>query len=280
MSNGPSPAVLALERTLKANIPFLAGTFLEWNDKTSPRLQIMTADGRHQTGLALDIILFSAERLSKDQTVSVAREKPLAENLVRAFVDLKSSMKWNEIILQDRFFREPDGVYGTWSQDNKHFTHIHIDWMTNRLKGQGKSTDEIVASSPQANEVGFVAALGARLSQLRGASEAGTLAGVPLSGLQKQWSADLNPVGDWRVSVGQWQWVYSFKADGTVVWRDPSNAESGKGKWWRDLTYGKLIFAWAESQTTEWWQLPLSSPAADGSTTMKGKTYKVEARRA
>src|SRR5690242_19669519 len=104
---GACPAVKTLELALKTTIPFLAGTYEEWNGAKMGRLQI-SGNPRHQMGVCLDIILFSEAGLAKDKTLDWRTEKALAENIVKAFVDLKGDMKWTEIILQDRLFWEPE----------------------------------------------------------------------------------------------------------------------------------------------------------------------------
>jgi hypothetical protein len=274
MGRDACPAVRTLSNALRTSIPFLGGAYKEWSGGSLLRLQT-TGNPRHQMGICLDIILFCSGGLSADKSVDWEQEKKLGENLVRAFVDLKDEMKWTEIIFQDRFFWEPE-YYQHYGQDRRHFTHIHIDWMTNSLKGKGKSENEIIASSPQSDNTGFSASLSARLNQINQKWNDGQLSGIDLATIAKTYSPDVNPVGDWRVSVGQWVWTYTFEANGNVSWRDPLNNESGRGKW--RVGPGAISFSW-ESGTPESWNLPIQPTNEKGKTTMEGKAYEVTAVR-
>jgi len=276
MARAACPAVRTLDQALRTSIPFFAGTYKEWGGKSFPRLQT-SGNPRHQLGVCLDIILFCEAGLSADKSVDWEAEKTLGENLVRAFVDLKDQMKWTEIIFQDRFFWEPE-YYRHYGQDRKHFTHIHIDWMTNSLKGKGKSEDEIIDNSPQSDNTSFAAALTGRLVQINQRWTAGLLSGINLATIMKTYSPDVNPVGDWHVRVAQWLWIYTFDADGGVTWRDPFNGESGKGKW--QIGTGAINFTWLGSSTTENWNLPINPQAQTGKTVMGGKLYHSNAFRA
>jgi hypothetical protein len=227
-------------------------------------------------GVCLDLILFSDPTMSRDKSLDFRMEKALAENIVKAFIDLKADMRWTEMILQDRLFWEPE-YYRHYGGDRKHFTHIHIDWMTNSLKGLGKTESEILAASPQKDETGFYSAVVTRLTSINSQFTAGTLAGVNVSTIPKSSSPDASPVGTWQVKVDRWTWTYTFNADGNVTWRDPFNNENGAGKW--EFELGKISFKWLNSTTTESWSLPLK-PLKTGTTTMQGKTYDVNAARA
>jgi hypothetical protein len=226
-------------------------------------------------GVCLDILLVSRE-WKLDASVDWKREKLLAENLVRAFVDLKDDMKWTEIILQNRLFWEPE-YYKHYTQDQAHYTHIHIDWMTNSLKGKGKSEADIIALSPQAKNDGFRSTLTARLQGIKNQFDGDSLPVIDLAAIAKPLNPDLNPVGDWRVAVGQWIWIYSFDASGNVTWRDPLNGLNGKGTW--KNAPGLINFQWANSTTTENWKTPIKPSEQKGTTTMKGTTYEVNAVR-
>lgn len=276
MSRGACPAVRTLDLALRTSIPFLGGTYKEANSKDFGRLQI-TGNPRHQMGVCLDIILFCVP-WSVDKSVDWEKEKKLGENLVRAFVDLKDAMKWTEIIFQDRLFWEPE-YYKPYTADQKHFTHIHIDWMLNSLKGQGKSEEEIIKSSPQADTTGFAASLTAKLDQINSSLNAGTLSNIGLATIAKTFSPDVNPIiGEWQVRVDQWLWTYKFDANGNVTWRDPFNNQSGMGRW--QVAPGAITFTWFNSTTTEKWApLPIDPAGQKGKTTMKGKTYDVNAVR-
>jgi hypothetical protein len=274
MARGACPAVRTLDKTLRTSIPFLGGTYKEFNGMTLGRLQT-SGNPRHQLGVCLDIILFCTP-WSADKTVDSVSEKKLGENLVRAFVDLKDEMKWTEIIFQDRLFWEPE-YYIHYGADKKHFTHIHIDWMANGLKGKGKSEEEIIAASPQANTDSFGAQLAGKLGHINQQFNDDSLPSINLAAITKTYSPDVNPVGEGRVIVAQWTWIYTFEANGIVTWRDPFNNETGKGKW--QIRPGAISFTWFESATTESWNLPIQPTNQRGRTTMHGKTYDINATR-
>jgi len=273
MPRPPCAAVRTLDSVLRGTFPLLAGSFKDVKGM-SQRLQT-GGNPRHQMGVCLDILLFSRE-WKLDPSVDWKREKLLAENLVRAFVDLKDDMKWTEIILQNRLFWEPE-YYKHYTQDRAHFTHIHIDWMTNSLKGKGKSEADIIALSPQAKNDGFRSALTAKLQSISHQFDSNSLASVNLAAIAKPLNPDLNPVGDWRVAVGQWNWLYSFDASGNVTWRDPLNGMNGKGTW--RVVPGNITFTWANSTTTESWKTPIKPTEQKGTTKMKGTIYEVNAVR-
>ena len=135
----PCPSVLTLKENLENNIPFLKGKYTEVNDSKQLRLQAGRDGGfnRHDAGLALDIFLFAME-WRKDKTIDWKNERILGQHLVKGFVDIRMHMNWTELIYEQTIFRhEPDSwdyttkAYG----DKKHYTHIHIDWMDNSLKG-------------------------------------------------------------------------------------------------------------------------------------------------
>lgn len=275
MARGACPAVRTLETALRTSIPFLAGSYKEWNGSIGSRLQV-PGNPRHQLGVCLDIILFCAPGLNPDKSLDWEAEKKLGENIVRAFVDLKDGMKWTEIIFQDRLFWEPE-YYIHYGADRKHFTHIHIDWMTNSLKGKGKSEEEIITNSPQANTTGFSASVAARLNTINQQWNAGQLSGINLATIFKTYTPDVNPVGEWKVTCAQWLWIYNFDANGNVTWRDPFNNESGKGKW--QIGPGAINFVWFNSTTTENWKLPIQPNSQTGHTRMDGKSYTINAVR-
>ena len=273
MARGACPAVRTLDLALRTSIPFFNGSF---NDVRGGSLRLQTAGNpRHQMGVCLDIFLFSSPQ-ALDKSVDWQKEKKLGENLVRAFIDLKDEMKWTEIIFQDRFFWEPE-YYKHYSQDRAHFTHIHIDWMTNSLKGKGKSEDEIITNSPQANNTNFTAPLTARLAQINQQYTNGQLSGIDMASITKTFRPEVNPVGEWRVIVDRWNWIYNFDANGNVTWRDPYNNQSGKGYW--QIVPGAISITWINSTTTERWNLPIQPAQQKGKTTMKGITYEVTAVR-
>lgn len=275
MSRGACPAVRTLDLALRTEIPFLAGTYGESGGTRLPRLQT-GGNPRHQLGVCLDIILFAQDWSKKDPSVDYKSEMILGENLVKAFIELKNEMKWTEIIYEDRLFWEPE-YYIRYGQDRAHFTHIHIDWMTNSLKGKGKSEDEIINNSPKANTTGFDASLRAKLKEINQKWNAGQLSNVSLATIVKTLSADINPVGTWEVKVANWKWIYEINANGTVAWRDPYSGVDGTGSW--KVGSGVITFKWNDSTTTESWNLPIKPAAQTGKTVVEGKPYVVNAVR-
>jgi hypothetical protein len=274
MSRGACPAVRTLDSVLRTSIPFLGGTYKEATGTMLPRLQT-SGNPRHQMGICLDIILFCSP-WSFDKGVEWEKEKKLGENLVRAFVDLKNEMKWTEIIFQDRLFWEPE-YYTHYGADRKHFTHIHIDWMANSLKGKGKAENDIIANSTQANNASFSADLSGRLNRINQQHNNDQLPSLNLASIAKTYSPDVNPVGEWRVRVAQWTWIYIVDGNGNVTWRDPYSNESGKGKW--QIRPGAISFSWFHSGTIESWILPIQPSEQRGKATMHGKTYDLHAVR-
>lgn len=275
MARGACPAVRTLQTCLMNSIPFLKGNYKEPGGKISPRLQ-MTGNPRHQMGVCLDIILFAMNWNMYDKNVNWNKEKILGENLVKSFIDLRAEMKWTEIIYQDRLFWEPE-YYKKYGADKKHFTHIHIDWMTNSLKGKGKSEEEIINNSPQTNHTDFSAPLLAKLNHLNLQWNDDRLFGINLASINKTYSPDFSPLGDWQIKVADWVWIYTFTADGNVTWRDPSNNQTGKGTW--SISFNTISFSWFKSKTVETWSLPLNPFGQTGKVIMKGKNYVLNAIR-
>jgi hypothetical protein len=166
----PCPAVEELLSSLRSSIPFLAGTYREHNGQHLPRLQWRLGDGtlnRHDAGLALDIILFN----------NVERERILAENLVATFVDFQSDMHWLSVIYKNVTI-SGTGVPRHYTQDTKHYTHIHIDWMRYELYVQTGRTS--IPWSSEAYSRGFGATLSAVLVELNRAWEGNQLSRVDL----------------------------------------------------------------------------------------------------
>jgi len=188
MGKAACPSVNTLKNNLENTMPFLNGGYIEWSGKRKERLQV---DGnvRHQTGLCLDIILFAADKIKggaifADKTLDWEKEKILGEHIVKALVDYRREMNWTEIIYQDVIFKQsPDsqGNYnpGHYGNDCKHFTHIHIDWMDNGLKGKGLLPASIPWSS-QANLTMFSGVLSARLKEVYEKWEKGYLSSMTL----------------------------------------------------------------------------------------------------
>lgn len=270
---GLSPAIITLDNTLKSSIPFLKGKYKE-SKGSLPRTQTTTGAlyDRHATGLAIDIILF-ATKCTNDTSVDHVNEKKLGENLVKIFLDLKDSMKWTELIYMDRFFWLPDR-YESWTKDRKHFTHIHIDWMTNSYKGKEKPLDFIVDNSPQGKTTEFAAKLSARLNQVNEMWENKTLENFDISSVYPTYALDVNPVGIWQITSTPWFGTYTIEANGSVKWSDINN-KSGTGTW--RIIGNKVDFKWNGSTTTESWTLPIMRSKITGTAIMSGKKYSVEA---
>ncbi len=99
--------------------------------------------------------------------------------------------------------------------------------------------------------------------------------------LAKKFKANMQfseePAGRWEVRVDKWVWHYTFSVDGSVVWLDPFNKKTGKGRW--TIKAGTIVFAWTNSTSKEKWNLPLSSTDQTGQCIMDGKTYDLRAKR-
>jgi hypothetical protein len=284
MGRAACPAVRTLRTALEASIPLLTQNYKEWakdkqgKDTFQPRLQT-GGNPRHESGLCLDIILFCGTQWTNDPAARAnwANEKKLGENLVQTFLDLRDDMQWTEVIFQDRLFWEPDLRYTAYGQDQKHFTHIHIDWANNALKGQKETIEGLVAGSPRAAADGFGTALTPRLRTLNTQFEAGSLREIALGTITPKPHPPADATGRWEVRAGHWAWHYTFAADGTVSWRDPLNGLTGSGRW-RETAAG-LAFDWAPSKSTETWALPLSPAGQAGAKVIEGKRYDVRAVR-
>ena len=122
--NKPCPAVRTLAQVLLNNVPLLTETYVEVNGKPMPRLQ-WKKDGtlnRHDAGLALDLILF-ADRASEQQ---------LAVEIVDAFLECRLAMQWYGVIYMHSQY-DRNGGQKPYTDDDKHMTHIHIDWLNYSL---------------------------------------------------------------------------------------------------------------------------------------------------
>ena len=62
-------------------------------------------------------------------------------------------------------------------------------------------------------------------------------------------------IGTWTVKFMHWTWLYTFTADGKVMWRDPLNNENGAGRW--ALMPQLVNFTWTNSNTKETWKRPI-----------------------
>lgn len=119
--HSPSPAVESLIRVMKT-IPVLQGYYtLKKGGKSLPRLQWRANGGlnRHDAGVALDIILFSKN----------SAEKNLAYQLADLFVGNKYEMGWSSFIYMDQIWEKTKTDPSSYTKDERHFDHIHIDWL-------------------------------------------------------------------------------------------------------------------------------------------------------
>ncbi|MEP7366971.1 MAG: hypothetical protein ABI972_27240 [Acidobacteriota bacterium] len=84
-------------------------------------------------------------------------------------------------------------------------------------------------------------------------------------------------LGNWKVQVKSWTWIYTFFEDGTMAWRDFFNKEkSGTGLYF--ITEKKVLLFWSPPSTTkEEWDLPLDGGTMQGSTKMDNQTFPVTA---
>jgi hypothetical protein len=151
----PCPAVKELTQVLGATIPFLAGTYNEnvknkttgkWEKKPFGRLQ-WRKDGtanRHDAGLALDVILFA----------NVETERILGEHLCAAFRRYQYLMGWLGMIFMNVNVNGETGGSNLYTDDEKHYTHIHIDWFKDAVRNNaGEVTD--IPWPPTALTTGF-----------------------------------------------------------------------------------------------------------------------------
>jgi N-acetylmuramoyl-L-alanine amidase len=74
-----------------------------------------------------------------------------------------------------------------------------------------------------------------------------------------------SPVGSWEVRVGDWTWIYSFKAgsdftSGPASWRSFDGSRKGTGKW--TIRRPSLVIDWSTAQ--EEWKLPLNGSSEEG----------------
>lgn len=120
----PCPAVDGLMRALNT-VPFLRNDRYKINSKgkvvTMPRLQWRAAGGlnRHDAGLALDIILFSSN----------AKEAALADRLIEVLVELRASLQYSSFVYRDQIWKGTAPMPMAYTEDRRHFDHIHIDWL-------------------------------------------------------------------------------------------------------------------------------------------------------
>jgi len=152
--NKPCPAVRTLAQVLLDNVPLLTETYVEVNGKPMPRLQ-WKKDGtlnRHDAGLALDLILFANR----------AAEQQLATEIVEAFLECRLEMQWYSMIYMHSQYDRYGGQQ-PYTDDDKHMTHIHIDWLNYGLYEQTGKTS--IPWPPEAYNTGFADVLTERLNR-------------------------------------------------------------------------------------------------------------------
>src|SRR5262245_32951235 len=134
------PAVSELYDTL-LSFDFFRGK--SWFDSQSIVQKYAPAElTRHNAGLALDIILISPRHpnfmhpTTKQTTLTEAQEsladydQAVAHHLVKAFIELKQKMNFRGLIYENvTFDKTASYVPRPYTDDTRHFTHIHIDWL-------------------------------------------------------------------------------------------------------------------------------------------------------
>jgi hypothetical protein len=173
MADLPCPAVKELITSLRC-LPYLVSNYREPKGVMLPRLQWRSTGGlnRHDAGLALDIILFA----------NVRNEKILAQNLVKLFVENLSIIHWRSIIYEQVVFSS-NGIPAPYTQDCKHVTHIHIDWLNYSLYEQTGRTS--IPWSSEAYTSGFSGELVSKLILLENQWLKGELVELNLMNLRQ-----------------------------------------------------------------------------------------------
>jgi hypothetical protein len=104
--------------------------------KQLPRLQAAPDENHvgendpHQSGRALDIVLFSANET----------ERAMADRLVGIFLDLREEMKWGAVIYNrkqwDSAGKQSERIWKKGMKSDpygfEHLSHIHIEWPKNK----------------------------------------------------------------------------------------------------------------------------------------------------
>jgi len=83
-----------------------------------------------------------------------------------------------------------------------------------------------------------------------------------------------SPVGQWRVQVDRWTWIYEFSPQGNVTWTDIFNRDAGQGKW--TIVGDQIKFEWS-SKTIERWKFPLRPSNETGSCQMEAGKFTLKA---
>lgn len=150
-------ATLVVENTkrrLAENIPILLEQYWE---KSAPggakwmdRLQAAAGPHKsgkdpHIAGRALDIILFASD----------GRERYVADQLVKVFLQLRQKMRWISVIYNGaEWTRHGQKLTRGGSPANRHVTHIHIEWAAADANHSGFER-ELAEALGQVNDWGF-----------------------------------------------------------------------------------------------------------------------------
>jgi hypothetical protein len=193
--NPESPAIGEVADAIESSFP---GITLFTTNNESPGT-------RHTSGLAIDIMLDSTK----------AAQRHLAEGMIAAFIKLNASMIWSDIIYTDYHIPAGRGGYGgtpfkpnSYTQDRRHFDHIHMDWVDFSLKNTGAEYLHIPYKwSEAAKTTGFTDALEKELAALAGATP-------PPLPILVSWID-----GWWEVVQDGLTYYYNLStADGSAAW--------------------------------------------------------------
>jgi hypothetical protein len=187
-------------------------------ERCFPGITLLTTNNaspgtRHTSGLAIDIML--------DSTRAETRSR--AEGMIAAFIKLSAQMMWSDIIYTDYHIPSGRGGYGgrrfkpnPYTQDRRHFDHIHMDWVDFALKNSGAQYLRIPYQwSEAAKTTGFAGALGGELMALAGSTP-------PPPPVTVNWID-----GWWQVVQEGITYYYMLStADGSAAWTYAAPASS------------------------------------------------------
>lgn len=77
------------------------------------------------------------------------------------------------------------------------------------------------------------------------------------------------PIGFWWARIPGYVWLYQFKVDQTVTWKDPYNGENGTGTW--KQVSSEVRISWKGSKTIEKWT-KIEGANAEGTVKYEGET--------
>jgi hypothetical protein len=175
-------AVQTLKQVLASKFPILAGTYTgiygDERGKKSPRLQMIAGGDTnpHFHGLALDIFLFA----KGSGFPAPEQEERLGDHLFKFFWDHQSRLGWTECIWKvSEMTNGRMPVSYQKGKNNRHTTHIHIDWANYR-------NDKPIPNGRQG--IGFPWYLNATLENLQTEFRNSNLGATPPSSWQHtQW---------------------------------------------------------------------------------------------